>query len=193
MAWRSSSGGVSFSNLENRWHETCKALQMTPAPQHINAALTSRSCRGKSLPRQDLRGSVRNLRHFPLKRERSCTITEAHVRDLDNIVAEAQKKICHGQVAMADSMTVQVLKAGEHLVRVPPRIVQSKHALRRSPQMMQARVVMLEHDVDILLATRLRHEEAVQMEYIGVLRQSHVSLEFPDRFMGLLRLCLYCY
>ena len=74
---------------------------------------------------------------------------------------------------MGDSMTVQVLKAGEHLMRVPPRIVQCKAALRRSPQMMQASVVMLEHDVDILLATRLRgHEEAVQMEYIGVRRQS---------------------
>ena len=90
----------------------------------IHTTLTSRQCRWKFVHRQDLRGSARNLRHVPLKRERSCTGTEAQVRDLDNIVGEAQKKIHHGYVAMTDSMTVHVRKAGEQVVRVPPRSVQ---------------------------------------------------------------------
>ena len=51
---------------------------------------------------------------------------------------------------MADSMTVEVLKAAENVVRVPPRSVQRQKLTRGNPQMMQASVVMFEHDVDLL-------------------------------------------
>ena len=168
--------------------EVQRAANDAGAPD-VHATLTSRECRGKIVQRQDLRGSARNLRHVPLKRERSCTSTEVQVRDLDNIVAEAHKKIRHGYVAMADSMTVHVLKAGEQMVRVPPRMIHRQEALRRNPQMMQARVVMLEHDVHVLRSIRRRQEEAVQMEYVGVRRQSEISFQLPGRFGGIFSLC----
>ena len=73
---------------------------------------------------------------------------------------------------MADSMTAHVLKTGEQFARVPPRIVHRQDSPGRFPHMMQTRIVMLEHDVEILRFTRRRQEEAVQMEYIGVRRQT---------------------